>query len=240
MSVTLTTNDSGRAPWGAWIQADSLGMLKNHKFFRTLQDDQYAKAGLQVFMAQHQLYSRFFTRNLCAVISNIPISEDIAPLMGNLVEEMGLDDAERMTHAQLFKVSMRSVDVEPGRMPPLAATARLSAAMAGYCHDQDAVRGLAALCLGAEAIVPIIYQPIVNTMERVGVSKDGQHFFRLHVDEDEDHAITMLAIMERLCEHEPKKRLVATSVGSEMIRERLSFLDAIDEQTQFVAERLAQ
>ena len=115
-----------------------------------------------------------------------------------LLEELGADRESATSHAELFLASMHAIGAVPGSHAPLPGTRTLTATMFAYCRQPDPLAGLAALCLGAEAIVPVLYSPIVDAMRHLEVSPHARRFFEVHVAEDQDHATAMLDIIIRL------------------------------------------
>lgn len=213
--------------WHEWIRESDVKSLVEHPLCRELRSDKAELDSIRIFLTQHQYYSKYFTRYLCALISNVHTSSDVKNLAQNLIEELGEDIPGASTHADLYLRSMKLLAVEPGDMPVLGATHVLSAAMFSHCRNPDPLIGLAALCLGAEAIVPLLYTPIVEGLKRLNQPAEARKFFDIHVEDDEDHAIAMLHIMKRLIAGDADRHAVAVGIGSEMISYRLLFLDAV-------------
>lgn len=209
------------------LPGESTQILCNHPLLLAFSKGDADLPTLQELLAQHYLYSRYFTRFLCALISNLPEIEDVRVLSQNLVEELGADQKSGMSHAELFLLSMKAVGVTPHARPPLNATEELTAAMFHYCRSADPLDGLAAMCLGAEAIVPLIYHPVIQAMKSLGIPAEGRQFFELHVAEDEAHALAMLKVMTRLIGGDYKKERRTKDVGKDMIGRRVRFLDRV-------------
>lgn len=213
--------------WHEWIQKDDLDRLTNHPLLQALRADTVSIDTLKLLLAQHSHYSKHFVRYLCALISNIQNINDVRDLLENLHEEMGLDEGAEITHAEMFQRTLRLVGVDPSMHPPLPETLNLKNGMMEYCRSKDPLSGLSALCIGAEAIVPIIYYPILCTLKRFGFERDATEFFELHIAEDENHAITMLNIMKELISQDPHKRNFAINIGKQMINKRIEMFDSI-------------
>ncbi len=222
------------AMWLEWLSPPDLQRLTTHPLLLALETPAVTHETIRALLAQHHHYSRYFTRCLCALISNLPDSVDVKSLAENLLEEMGYGSVGGQTHAELYQHSMLAVGVTPDAMPAFASTQRLIDAMFVYCRAPDPIDGLAALCLGAEAIVPLIYGPIITGLKTLGFGADTRHFFDLHVEEDEDHAIAMLRIMQRLSASNPQRRDRALLVGSTMVKNRCAFLDGVWQHIQYL------
>ncbi|MGG1945324.1 iron-containing redox enzyme family protein [Trinickia sp. NRRL B-1857] len=230
---TLHAEQATRTPanvgaiWTKWLRQEDLSLLTEHPLLVALEDGTASLDVLKRLLAQHSHYSRHFTRYLCALLGQFGDARSIQALLANLREEMGVDDHGHDTHAEMFQRSLRLVGVDPNREPALPATAQLTSAMLAHCKSADPMHGLAAMCLGAEAIVPLIYTPILQSLRHFGFGHEATEFFRLHIEEDEDHALTMLRLMEEFAEDDPARGELGVTIGSEMIRRRVEMLDAV-------------
>ncbi|HEV7778294.1 MAG TPA: iron-containing redox enzyme family protein [Luteibacter sp.] len=216
--------------WLRWLAADDLTGLANHPLLRALARGEVGLDLLRTLLVQHALYSRHFTRFLVALIGNLDNPDDARRLYGNLQEEMGLDGEGLVTHAEMFQRSLRIVGADTGQSMAYPSTQLLVDSMLAHCRSADPLSGLAALCLGAEAIVPLLYRPIRAAMAMLGFGEDAQVFFTLHIEEDEAHAITMRQIMERLIGNDDAREAQVRQVGSQMIALRVAMLDAVWQQ----------
>lgn len=221
-------------PWRHWFIPDDIHSLDLHPLLKHLRSSDACLTTARIFLVQHQHYSQYFTRYLCALISNQDTISDVKDLAVNLIEEMGADKDNGRTHAELYLDAMTALGVAPGDAPALAATKELIVAMFEYCRSSNPIDGLAALCLGAEAIVPILYSPIIAAFKKNNLPLAATHFFELHVEEDELHALTMVKIMDRLAAKSEENLARAKSIGSRMIQKRLNFLTAVEREAYFL------
>ena len=201
--------------------------LHDHPFLRRCREGKASLELLRAFLVQHSYYSEKFTRYLCALMSRMPTGDDLRALAANLVEEMGLDHADGETHAQLYRRCLAEIGVTPYSAPMLPETHALIEGMFHYCMSRDPLEGLAALCLGAEAIVPTLYGAILDGLRRAGYDDGQLHFFVLHVSEDEAHALMMRDIIRRLLAEHPHRRAKVLAIGEDMVRLRMAMLDAV-------------
>lgn len=218
---------TGGTLWDEWLDADALDGLVNHELLLAMQDGHVSLQGMRYFLIQHHYYSRNFTRFLCAIINRLESLDDIKLLMENMQEEMGIDGDNKLTHAELFQRSLRILGTHPLAELPLPQTVDFTQCIMQLCRSENPVEGLAALCLGAEAIVPLIYRPILLALEGLNISEEGLEFFRLHIEEDEDHAITMLGILQRLTHQIPEAKRLAIQTGRQAMLKRCVMFDAI-------------
>lgn len=218
---------TGGTLWDEWLDADALDELVNHELLLAMQGGHVSLQGMRYFLIQHHYYSRNFTRFLCAIINRLESLDDIKLLMENMQEEMGIDGDNKLTHAELFQRSLRILGTHPLAELPLPQTVDFTQCIMQLCRSENPVVGLAALCLGAEAIVPLIYRPILLALEGLNISEEGLEFFRLHIEEDEDHAITMLGILQRLTHQIPETKRLAIQTGRQAMLKRCVMFDAI-------------
>ncbi|MEK1909947.1 MULTISPECIES: iron-containing redox enzyme family protein [Pseudomonas] len=220
-------NLTGGSIWDTWLDTDSLDQLVNHPLLLAMQEGSISLKGMRFFLVQHHHYSRNFTRFLCAIINRLESLDDIKHLMENMQEEMGIDGVGKVTHAELFQRTLRATGTHAMAEKALPQTLDFTQTVMDFCRCENSIEGLAALCMGAEAIVPLIYRPVLQALERLNVSEEGLEFFRVHIEEDEDHAITMLGILEQLVQCSPGARLLAKDVGRQVILKRCAMFDAI-------------
>jgi pyrroloquinoline-quinone synthase len=213
--------------WDSLLPDESIRALRAHPLLCALAEGDTNISTLQELLAQHHFYCRHFTSYLCLLIARLPKLDDVRSLMNNLLEELGADQPNGTSHAELFLRSMRAAGINPHSSVALKGTKALTSAMFHYCRRPDPLDGLAAMCLGAEAIVPFIYSPIIAAMNHLDLPFEASHFFELHVAEDEDHAAAMLAILLRLIGNDPVKVARAREVAADMVGCRLQFLDDV-------------
>ena len=217
------------------LSGKSIGLLCSHPLLYALNAGSIDLSALRELLVQHHFYSRNFTRFLCLLVTNLSEISDVRALMQNLLEELGVDERLGETHAELFKVSMRAAGATTDGKKPLDATQELTEAMFNYCRSSNPLHGLAAMCLGAEAIVPLIYNPIIKAMKHLDLPEEARIFFELHVAEDEGHAAAMLEIIMRLIRSQNGTVAVVREVADDMISRRMRFLDGVWAATSLAA-----
>jgi quercetin dioxygenase-like cupin family protein/pyrroloquinoline quinone (PQQ) biosynthesis protein C len=225
--VGFVKNMETSPDWDEWLQDANLQGLAQHPLLQALAGAGNSLALLKATLAQHSHYSRHFTRYLVALLGQLEDSGDVQTLLQNLREEMGVDGSVDVTHAELFQRTLRKVGVAPLEHPALPGTLALVEEMMGHCQSSDPLAGLAALCLGAEAIVPVIYRPILTSLEQLGFDAEATAFFTIHINEDADHALAMLTMMRRIVQGHPHRFAVAADVGKRMIARRIAMFDEI-------------
>jgi len=87
--------------------------------------------------------------------------------------------------------------------------------------------GLGALCLGAEGIVPYIYQLIVDGFLASGETLNKLHFFTLHIDCDDEHAETMNKIIDLQLQKTPSALLDLNYGAEKLIQARIGFFEGL-------------
>ncbi|MCW7537974.1 iron-containing redox enzyme family protein [Aquabacterium sp. A7-Y] len=202
--------------------------ISRHAFLKRCRNGEVSLSALKCFLIQHGYYSRHFTRYLCALMSNLRSNDQVLCLAENLFEELGFSDEGLSPHSEVYKrmLARFGLDLDRGP-PPLPATLSLIEVMAEHCRDRNPARGLGALCLGAEALVPSMYADILAGFEALGVKGTETEFFRMHVECDDGHAETMRAIMVLTAENEPSQLAVMIAAGRSLVRARGDFFSAI-------------
>lgn len=206
----------------AWIDE-----LDRTPFLSRCRSGEVTREELRRFVVQQYFYSRHFTRYLCALLSNIENERDRLELMENLLEEIGFGHAGEIPHSQLYRQMMTAMGIRPSEEKELETTRALVATMYECCRSQSAVVGLAALCLGAEAIVPHLYSQIVEGFSAVGEPMQNLEFFRLHIAEDDAHAVTMQNIILRELEKDPLQLPLLRLAALRLLQARRHFFEGI-------------
>lgn len=178
------------------------------------------------FMQQHQIYSRCFTRFLAALLANIENDNHRLTLTHNLFDEMGLGDAGNQPHSKLYLDMMANMGILP-IMTPMASTQRLVDTMFECCKSSNYMVGLGALCLGAEGVVPFIYQRIVDGFVAIGESLANLNFFTLHIECDDGHSETMSEIIAWELHKSPSALLDLHYGAEKIIQARIEFFNGI-------------
>ncbi len=210
--------------WADMFPDGLLAELSANPFLAACRDGTVSDAQLRGFLIQHQYYSQYFTRYLCSLMGGLTELNEFKALSHNLAEELLGDGTDQISHAELYLQSMDAMSAAPRSLPMLASTRALIDVMFHYCRGADPLDGLAALCLGAEAIVPIVYGPILAALRHRDAPPQATRFFQIHVEEDEQHAIVMREIIDRMLAEKPYRRARVIAVGEEMVRRRMAML----------------
>lgn len=213
--------------WDGLIEPGDIARLDGTRFLTRCREGSVSRAELREFVLQQYCYARHFTRYLCALLSNLSDEGDRTELTENLLEEIGFGPGGKLPHAQIYRDMMRRMGLDPASASPSPATERLVDEMFAACRHPNPLVGLGALCLGAEAIVPYVYGQVVSGFLARGESEENLEFFRLHIEEDDAHAITMRKIIERRLAESPLEGSVLKTAASRVIAARAAFFDAI-------------
>jgi len=190
---------------------------------------------LEVMMVQQGLYGRYFTRYLCAMMAGLPHGEDVVKVAENLLEELGLADDSPVRHSELYRNMLGDFGLSLEGATPLLGTRRLIDTMFDHCRDSDPSRGLGALCLGAEMLVPTIYGSLLTGFEGCGVPAETTAFFSEHVECDDGHAEVMWDIMLGIARRDPERVPYMIAAGESMVDARLAFFSSIEESARAAA-----
>ena len=111
--------------------------------------------------------------------------------------------------------------------PPLPQTTALIDRMTHYCANADPLCGLTALCLGAEAIVPMLYSAVYQAARGLGYTAAQLKYLQLHIECDDGHALTMYQIITRRTVSSPHMVKPVIAIAREMLEYRCNFLTAL-------------
>lgn len=213
-----------------WVDMFPAGLLEDlsaNPFLTACRAGMVSDAQLRGFLIQHHHYSQYFTRYLCSLMGSLTDLGEFKALSHNLAEELSGNDTDQVSHAELYRETMDELGAVPRSLPVLSSTQALIDAMFRYCRSGDPLDGLAALCLGAEAIVPIVYGPILDALRHRHAPMRALRFFQIHVEEDEQHAIVMREIIDRMIAERPYLRARVVAVGEEMVQLRMAMLSEL-------------
>lgn len=209
----------------AQLKEEMIRQLSKHPFLTQCRCGEVSQDRLNTFLVQHGRYSRNFTRYICQLMVNLESNEDVLSIFDNLFEELGFGDVNELPHSQIYRSMLKNFGLDLETQQTLPSTQRLIDTMMNFCKQPQGVYGLAALCLGAEAIVPQLYSDIVIGFVELGVDMQQLNFFTLHIECDDGHADTMLAILARLIIAKPALFEVVRHAAFLTIQARLEFLD---------------
>lgn len=209
-------------------KAGLVARIRDHSFLARCRSGDVPLDELKLFLVQQGLYSSYFTRYLCALMANLPDNADVQKLAGNLCEELGLTDDSETPHSLVYRAMLEHFGLSLNGARPLIGTRRLIDTMFDHCRHPDAARGLAALCLGAEALVPVVYADIIKGFEAHGVAAGALAFFHIHVECDDGHAETMRDILVEIAQRDGERIQTMLSAGEALVDARLAFFDAIE------------
>ncbi len=206
--------------------------VRSHPFLVRCRAGEATLPELKLFLVQQGLYSAYFTRYLCALMANLPDNELVLELAENLCEELGLTEDSPTPHSHMYRQMLQSLGLSLDGAKPLVGTRRLIDAMFDHCRDAKVARGLGALCLGAEALVPGVYSDLLAGFSAHGVPASDLEFFRVHVECDDGHAETMRDIMVDLVRRDPEQAPLMLAGGKALVDARLDFFDSIVAQVR--------
>ncbi|MEB8474943.1 TenA family transcriptional regulator [Acidithiobacillus ferriphilus] len=182
---------------------------------------------LKRFLVQQGIYSGYFTRYLCALMANLRSNAHVRDLAQNLFEELGLAEDSQIPHFLLYGQMLEEFGLNPQEEKPTRGTLLLIDNMFSHCRQVDPAIGLGALCLGAEGLVPPMYQDLVAGFRAQGVPDETLQFFHLHISCDDDHALTLNRLMLELIDEEPECLSRIVAAGRTLVSARMTFFDDI-------------
>jgi pyrroloquinoline quinone (PQQ) biosynthesis protein C len=237
MTPTLIEPQSPRSKVFTELETSSAELIARvlrHPFLVACGDGTVTLDQLRSFLVQHGKYSRYFTRYLCALISQLDEGDDVLRLAENLTEELGCgaDGEKRTPHSRIYSDMLKDFDIDLAAYPVNPETQNLIDTMFMLCRQPLGTAGLGAMCLGAEGLVPAMYARIIEGFQRRNVELRRLEFFSIHIECDDDHAATMYEILARQTKNSPSCRITALNAGDIAVSARLRFFDALMRRAQ--------
>ncbi|TDR73334.1 acyl-CoA synthetase (AMP-forming)/AMP-acid ligase II [Paludibacterium purpuratum] len=218
-------------------KAKLIAKLQSHPFLTRCRAGQASLDELKYFLVQQGHYSGYFTRYLCAMMANLPSNVEVFELAENLFEELGFAGSDETPHYLLYRKMLTDFGLSLESPAPNPATLGLIDAMFAHCRDPQPSVGLAALCLGAEALVPAMYADIIAGFEAHGVEAETIRFFHLHVQCDDGHAETIENILVEMVEKDSSQLEVIIAAGHALVDARRDFFTAVEQAYSPSAEQ---
>lgn len=170
---------------------------------------------LRDFAFQYSFYSSCFADCLADVAEKVPNKLHQALILENLSEEQGKSSAkniEERPHSEIFRDFKTTIGVDKA----FEADQRACEAVLQWrdnfqklCSDNSFCVGLGAMGFGTELVVPKIYSHIILAIEaHSSFEKAASHFFRLHVDCDDDHSDVLVDVISDYAETYTNRKLI--------------------------------
>ena len=218
-------------------QQSLIAQLAQHPFLARCRSGQISLDELKILLVQQGLYSSYFTRYLCALMSNLPSNTEVFELAENLFEELGFAPDSPTPHYLLYREMLHAFGLSLEGQTPTPATQQLIDTMFQHCRHPDPAVGLGALCLGAEGLVPHFYSDLIKGFAAHGIDAHTVRFFQLHIACDDEHAQTLARMMLSRVEEQSSSLTRIVNAGQVLANARRAFLDGI--QAQYEAARAA-
>ncbi|HVI49273.1 MAG TPA: iron-containing redox enzyme family protein [Chitinophaga sp.] len=163
----------------------------NNDLFNACRRGWLTKEDFKYIFSQYYLYCKNFTRYITGVMTNCEDDLQRANLSENLWEEAGEKEPEKR-HAEIFRKFLKEVleiDLKAIKFEPF--TYQFVNSYLKESQRPDIVHGTAFLSLGTEGIVAEMYKQFIEGMLKAGIHDSDLLFFHLHVECDDDHALTL-------------------------------------------------
>ena len=145
--------------------------------------------------SQYYRYSKNFTRYLTALMTNCESDYYRSKLSENLWEEGGGADPEKR-HAELFRRFLTdALGVDPREIQYQSFADVFFHQYLDFCRNSSALAGSAFLSLGTEGAIARLYGYFCEGLLKAGIPEEQLLFFRLHMECDDEHAVTLAELM---------------------------------------------
>ena len=145
--------------------------------------------------SQYFRYSKNFTRYLAALMMNCDSDYYRSRLSENLWEEGGGAEPDQR-HAELFRRFLREaleIDIQTIEYQSFAND--FFHQYLDFCRNAPPLEGSAFLSLGTEGAIARLYGDFCEGLLKAGVPEEQLSFFRIHMECDDEHAITLAELM---------------------------------------------
>lgn len=167
----------------------------NCRLIRACRAGLLTKEDFKQIFSQYYRYSKNFTRYLTALMTNCESDYYRSKLSENLWEEGGGAEPDKR-HAELFRRFLRDalgVDIDAIEYQSFAND--FFHQYLDFCRNSSALAGSAFLSLGTEGAIARLYGYFCDGLLKAGIAEEHLHFFRLHMECDDEHAITLAELM---------------------------------------------
>ena len=188
------------------------------------------------WVKQHYHYVSHFSEWLGVVYTNCPHGEVQHFLLENMAEEEGLagmGEFGAVRHGDLLLDFAGHCGVKRAEIVDAQLNGELLAETLGlqsWCHRQASrpfVEALAALQIGLESQVPVIYRKTTPSLiENYGFTEEQITFFRLHIVADDEHGERGFGIVEKYAATEEVRASCVRLVKEAAAMRRL-YLDGV-------------
>jgi pyrroloquinoline quinone (PQQ) biosynthesis protein C/quercetin dioxygenase-like cupin family protein len=153
------------------------------------------KEDFKHIFSQYYRYSKNFTRYLTALMTNCESDYYRSLLSENLWEEGGGADPDKR-HAELFRRFLRhALGVDPDAIQYQSFANDFFHQYLDFCRNSSALAGSAFLSLGTEGLIARLYGYFCEGLLKAGIAEEELVFFRLHMECDDEHAVTLAELM---------------------------------------------
>lgn len=197
----------------------------SNRLFAACKQGRLTVDDFRLLFGQYLGYSRNFTRYLAGVMASCPDDYLRSRLSENLWEEGGGAEPEQR-HAQIFRKFLASIDVDANNVELEDCTRLFVDRYLAATRSEDHVYAASYLALGTEGIVSRMYQVLVDGMRAAGIPDQDLHFFHLHIGCDDQHAETLMLILEAK-KSDPDWYERALRGMNDALEARRSFFEAI-------------
>jgi quercetin dioxygenase-like cupin family protein/pyrroloquinoline quinone (PQQ) biosynthesis protein C len=165
------------------------------RFIRACRAGLLTRDDFKHVFGQYYRYSKNFTRYLTALMTNCESDYFRSRLSENLWEEGGGADPDKR-HAELFRRFLsNALDVDSTGIQYQSFADVFFHQYLDFCRNSSALAGSAFLSLGTEGAISRLYGYFCEGLLKAGIPEEQLLFFRLHMECDDEHAITLAELM---------------------------------------------
>jgi pyrroloquinoline quinone (PQQ) biosynthesis protein C/mannose-6-phosphate isomerase-like protein (cupin superfamily) len=201
MTATIASTSPVPATNSLPVGMDELGRFQaehpiwNCRLLRACRAGLLTKEDYKHLFSQYYLYCKNFTRYLTALMTNCESDYYRSRLSENLwAEGGGAEPDER--HAELFRRFLRNaLEVDLEKIEYQSFARNFFHQYLEFCRNSSPLAASAFLFLGTEGAISRLYGYFCEGLLKVGLPEEQLSFFRIHMECDDQHAITLAELM---------------------------------------------
>jgi pyrroloquinoline quinone (PQQ) biosynthesis protein C/quercetin dioxygenase-like cupin family protein len=192
---TASATDGSQAGLAELERFQAQHPIWNCRLIRACRAGMLAREDFQHIFGQYYRYSKNFTRYLTGLMTNCESDFYRSRLSENLWEEGGGAEPDKR-HAELFRRFLRdALAVNPDSIEYQSFANDFFHQYLDFCRNSSALEGSAFLSLGTEGAISRLYGYFCEGLLKAGIPEEQLHFFRIHMECDDEHAITLAELM---------------------------------------------
>ncbi len=181
-----------------------------HSLLGRMLMDPRTRHDFRVLASQHYPLVANFTAYMELLLLRAPTSEAKCWIAKVLVDEYG-ERSEGADHARAYRAFMRAAGIEPGTEGDFPLHPEVVGFIQEHyriCIDEPFLVGLGAVGPGHEWSIPTMFEQVLIGLQKAGFEDDDIAYWRMHLDQDEDHGLWLEEALVQYCDTETAREQI--------------------------------